>query len=104
MQHVIYAAVCTAMHVYCTCMHCMRVYATGHKPHAIRAQTARVPPPEHSLSLVVEVGRVWYCECSACSFLEDLLQVLLVHVLTPVVGVVFFDLTISFGVCLEVQV
>ena len=46
MQHVIYAVVCTEMHVYCTCMHCIELYATGHKPHAIRAQTARLPPRE----------------------------------------------------------
>ena len=43
MQHVIYAVVCTEMHVYCTCMHCIELYATGHKSHAIRAQTARLP-------------------------------------------------------------
>ena len=43
MQHVIYAVVCTEMHVYCTCMHCIELYATGHKLHAIRAQTARLP-------------------------------------------------------------
>ena len=72
MQHVIYAVVCTAMHVYCTCMHCIELYATGHKSHAIRAQTALISEREggqniylsahiYSLTLLLSLTFPWRC-------------------------------------------